>query len=176
MTENSAILLPHVISTPVGDLCLQRVPDPEQIVSIRFVDEPIHPLKKYLSTGDALDPLYRECQQQLEAYFAGKLRRFDFPMTQPGTDFQQRVWAELLRIPFGSTISYQALSIRLGDVKAIRAVGTANGRNNLAIVVPCHRVIGSNGSLVGYAGGLARKQWLLEHEARWAHGVQTMFD
>lgn len=176
MTENSSIIQPHFLTTPVGFLCLQATTDPEQIVSIRFVDEPVHPFQTTQPTTDELHPLYRECRQQLEAYFAGKLRCFDLPMAQPGTDFQQRVWAELLRIPFGNTISYQALSIRLGDVKAIRAVGTANGRNNLAIVVPCHRVIGSNGTLMGYAGGLARKQWLLEHEARWAHGVQTMFD
>lgn len=176
MTENSSILFPHFLSTPVGWLCLQMVPDPEQIVSIRFADNPAALFPNYARSGTSRQPLYRECEKQLKAYFAGQRRSFDFPMEQPGTDFQQRVWNALLRIPFGKTIRYLNLSIQLGDAKAIRAVGTANGKNNLAIVVPCHRVIGSNGKLVGYAGGLARMQWLLEHEARWAHGVQTMFD
>lgn len=120
-------------------------------------------------------PELRACIAQLEEYFAGERRRFDFPMAQTGTDFQQRVWNELLGIPYGKTLSYRDLSKRLGDVKAIRAVGTANGRNQLAIVVPCHRVIGSDQSLTGYAGGLPRKQWLLAHEAKFAAGVQTLF-
>ncbi|GAA4329849.1 methylated-DNA--[protein]-cysteine S-methyltransferase [Flaviaesturariibacter amylovorans] len=121
------------------------------------------------------DEAILQCRHQLDEYFAGSRRHFDFPMRQPGTDFQQRVWKALLAIPFGKTCSYRDLSKQLGDVKAIRAVGTANGRNNLAIVVPCHRVIGSDRSLTGYAGGLHRKQWLLEHEAKWSCGVQTLF-
>jgi methylated-DNA-[protein]-cysteine S-methyltransferase len=85
------------------------------------------------------------------------------------------VWNELLRIPFGKTISYLELSRRLGDTKAIRAAASANGKNNIAIVVPCHRVIGSKNDLVGYAGGIRRKKWLLEHEAKIAYGIQTLF-
>jgi len=117
----------------------------------------------------------QQCMKQLDEYFEGKRKIFDFPFHQAGTDFQQSVWNELVKIPYGQSISYLELSKRLGNPKAIRAVGTANGKNQLAIVVPCHRVIGSNGSLVGYGGELWRKKWLLAHEAKWAHGVQILF-
>jgi len=102
--------------------------------------------------------------QQLKDYFEGKRTDFDFKINPSGTEFQQKVWKELLKIPFGKTLSYLELSKKLGDAKAIRAVASANGKNPLWIVVPCHRVIGSDGSLTGYAGGLWRKKWLLEHE------------
>lgn len=101
---------------------------------------------------------------QLQDYFNGKRTTFSFKMNPVGTEFQQRVWQELLNIPFGKTCSYLELSKKLGDVKAIRAVASANGKNPLWIVIPCHRVIGSDGSLTGYAGGLWRKKWLLDHE------------
>ena len=107
----------------------------------------------------------KNCVSQLQEYFDGLRRDFDFKINPRGTDFQQKVWQELLNIPFGKTISYLDLSKKLGDVKAIRAVASANGRNPLWIVVPCHRVIGTDGSLTGYAGGLWRKKWLLEHES-----------
>ena len=101
---------------------------------------------------------------QLNDYFEGKRTAFDFRLNPHGTEFQQKVWLALLEIPFGKTVSYLELSKKLGDVKAIRAVASANGKNPLWIVVPCHRVIGTDGSLTGYAGGLWRKKWLLEHE------------
>lgn len=107
----------------------------------------------------------KECVSQLREYFDGQRNHFDFKLNPQGTDFQQRVWQELLNIPFGKTMSYLDLSKKLGDVKAIRAVASANGKNPLWIVVPCHRVIGTDGSLTGYAGGLWRKKWLLEHES-----------
>ena len=107
----------------------------------------------------------KECVSQLREYFDGNRNDFTFKMNPQGTDFQQKVWKELLNIPFGKTMSYLDLSKKLGDVKAIRAVASANGRNPLWIVVPCHRVIGTDGSLTGYAGGLWRKKWLLEHES-----------
>ena len=106
----------------------------------------------------------QECVTQLQQYFDGKRTQFDFKINPKGTDFQQKVWQELLNIPFGKTISYLDLSKKLGDPKAIRAAATANGKNPLWIVIPCHRVIGTDGSLTGYAGGLWRKKWLLEHE------------
>ena len=106
----------------------------------------------------------QEAVSQLNDYFAGKRTDFNFKLNPQGTDFQQRVWKGLLEIPFGTTMSYLELSKKLGDVKAIRAVASANGKNPLWIVVPCHRVIGTDGSLTGYAGGLWRKKWLLEHE------------
>lgn len=102
--------------------------------------------------------------KQLNEYFDGKRTHFDFKLNPQGTEFQQKVWQELLQIPFGKTVSYMDITKKLGDVKAIRAVASANGKNPLWIVVPCHRVIGTDGSLTGYAGGLWRKKWLLEHE------------
>ncbi len=101
---------------------------------------------------------------QINEYFLGNRVDFDFECNPSGTDFQQKVWAELRQIPYGKTLSYMQLSKKMGDVKAVRAVAAANGKNPLWIVVPCHRVIGSDGSLTGYAGGLWRKKWLLEHE------------
>lgn len=120
-------------------------------------------------------PAMKACVKQLDEYFAGTRTEFTIHTLQVGTEFQQTVWAELRRIPYGRTISYLELSKRIGNVKAIRAVGTANGNNSVSIIVPCHRVIGSNGDLVGYGGDLWRKKWLLEHEAKIANGVQTLF-
>lgn len=106
----------------------------------------------------------KEAVTQLQDYFEGKRTDFTFKLNPKGTDFQQKVWQELLNIPFGKTMSYMDLSKKIGDVKSIRAVASANGKNPLWIVIPCHRVIGTDGSLTGYAGGLWRKKWLLEHE------------
>jgi methylated-DNA-[protein]-cysteine S-methyltransferase len=120
-------------------------------------------------------PLVIQCIEQLIQYFQGQRRVFEFPIYQEGSEFQQRVWNELMAIPFGKTISYLELSRRLGDTKAIRAAAAANGKNNIVIVVPCHRVIGSRRDLVGYGGGLWRKKWLLDHETKVQYGVQTLF-
>lgn len=120
-----------------------------------------------LSEGEVSVEIPSELQEavmQLQDYFEGKRTDFNFKLNPKGTDFQQKVWQELLKIPFGKTMSYMDLSKKLGDVKAIRAVASANGKNPLWIVVPCHRVIGTDGSLTGYAGGLWRKKWLIEHE------------
>ena len=106
-----------------------------------------------------------DCVIQLQEYFEGTRTEFDLKINPQGTEFQQKVWKQLEQIPYGETISYLELSKQLGDIKAIRAVANANGKNPLWIIVPCHRVIGSDGSLTGYAGGLSRKQWLLEHES-----------
>ena len=114
-----------------------------------------------------------DCVYQLNEYFEGKRNQFNLKLNPQGTDFQKRVWDNLLTIPYSKTISYLNLSKQLGDVKAIRAVANANGKNPLWIVVPCHRVIGSDGSLTGYAGGLSRKKWLLEHESPYKQ--QTLF-
>ncbi len=119
-------------------------------------------------------PLIDACMRQLDEYFDGTRKVFDLPLDQQGTEFQKKVWELLLSIPYGKTTSYQALSKLYGDTKAIRAVAAANGKNNIAIIVPCHRIIGSNQSLVGYAGGLQRKKWLLELEAKHTHGVMLM--
>ncbi|MCK5402031.1 MAG: methylated-DNA--[protein]-cysteine S-methyltransferase [Flavobacteriaceae bacterium] len=107
----------------------------------------------------------QDCVYQLQEYFKGERENFSLILNLQGTQFQKQVWKKLQTIPFGKTLSYLELSKQIGDVKAIRAVANANGKNPLWIIVPCHRVIGSDGSLTGYAGGLSRKQWLLEHES-----------
>jgi len=120
-------------------------------------------------------PVLIQCIEQLIQYFHGERRQFELVINQEGTAFQKEVWNELMAIPFGRTISYIELARRTGDPKATRAVANANGKNNVAIIVPCHRVIGASGELTGYGGGLWRKKWLLEHEAKIAYGVQTLF-
>lgn len=107
---------------------------------------------------------FPETKQQLSAYFAGRLTEFDLPLQLRGTPFQQRVWEALQTIPYGTVLSYGELANKIGQPNASRAVGLANGRNPVSIVVPCHRVIGANGKLTGYGGGIERKQWLLNHE------------
>ena len=119
-------------------------------------------------------PLLRRVADQLAEYFAGERRDFDLPLAAPGTAFQKLVWDALVRIPFGEVRSYGELARTLGRPSGSRAVGAANGKNPIAIIVPCHRVIGANGTLTGYAGGLPTKQWLLEHEQRYS-GQQRMF-
>ena len=122
-----------------------------------------------------LPPMIIHCLEQLIQYFNGERKVFELPLNQPGTKFQQEVWSDLLTIPYGKTISYLDLAKMIGDIKATRAVANANGKNNIAIIVPCHRVIGSNRELVGYGGGLWRKKWLLELEAKHTYGIQTLF-
>jgi len=115
------------------------------------------------------------CTEQLIEFFQGRRRAFSIPIYQEGTVFQQKVWNELLGIQFGTTISYLDLAKKLGDPKVIRAAASTNGKNKISIIVPCHRVIGTDRSLVGYSGGMQRKKWLLQHEFRLAHGIQTLF-
>lgn len=143
------------IDSPVGRIHVSS--EDGKITAIEFRN----PILERNSPESAIE---KQCATELAEYFAGKRTEFTFPMDQPGTEFQKRVWNELLKIPFGKTISYHELAVRLGDPKVIRAAGTANGKNNLAIVVPCHRVIGSDGSLTGYAGGIDKKEWLLRLE------------
>lgn len=131
------------------------------------------PKPKKLRTGkqNPDDKVLAKARKELTAYYAGTLKEFKVPLAPEGTPFQQRVWRALLEIPFGETESYGQLARRIGSPNAARAVGLANGRNPIAIIIPCHRVIGSSGALVGYGGGLPRKKWLLEHEARFRAGV-----
>lgn len=152
-----------------------RISGSETFISeMLFEDE--EPQQKLQGANEsALPQLLFEAMEQLIQYFQGQRRVFDFPINQHGTDFQQKVWNELLSISYGKTISYLELSRRLGDHKVIRAAASANGKNNICIVVPCHRVIGSKRELVGYGGGLWRKRWLLELENKIANGVQTLF-
>jgi len=141
------------------------------ITELSFVDN-----KDQIAHGEpGISDVIHHCTEQLIEFFQGRRKQFDVPVYQEGTDFQQRVWGQLLDIPFGKTISYMDLAKRLGDPKVIRAAASTNGKNKIAIIVPCHRVIGSNRELTGYSGGLWRKKWLLQHELRLAYGVQTLF-
>jgi methylated-DNA-[protein]-cysteine S-methyltransferase len=124
----------------------------------------IHVFDEEQTVSKKIPVVLQEAVTQIQDYFEGKRTTFALKLNPTGTAFQLKVWDELNKIPFGKTMSYHELSIKLGDVKAIRAVANANGKNPLWIVTPCHRVIGSDGSLTGYAGGLWRKKWLLEHE------------
>ena len=158
--------------SPLGAI---RVSGTDSYISeMLFEDEPRQHADENTNTGE-IPQLIIEAIEQLIQYFHGERRVFDLPINQAGTDFQQRVWHELVNIPYGKTISYLELSRRLGDPKVIRAAASANGKNNICIIVPCHRVIGSNRELVGYGGGLWRKRRLLELENKIANGVQTLF-
>ena len=154
--------------SPVGVL---RISAGEHFVSgVHF-----HNDKEIPASGNEMTPMLIQCIEQLIQYFQGERRVFDLPINQEGTAFQKDVWTELMTIPYGKTISYLDLAKKLGDPKSTRAVASANGRNNISIIVPCHRVIGSNRELIGYGGGLWRKKFLLDLEMRVAHGVQTLF-
>lgn len=144
-----------IINTPLGHTKIEG--DINGIQSISVLDETLELTKN-------IPEELMHCVAQLENYFEGNLKEFNFKMNPSGTDFQKGVWNALLKIPYGKTVSYLELSKQLGDVKAIRAVANANGKNPIWIAVPCHRVIGSDGSLTGYAGGIHRKKWLLDHE------------
>lgn len=159
--------------SPLG---LLRIGGTDTYISeISFIDHLDETSPKDPDLQGPATPIVIQCIEQLIQYFQGQRREFDFPINQEGTPFQNLVWNELTGIPFGKTISYIELSRRIGDTKTIRAAASANGKNNIAIVVPCHRVIGSNRDLVGYAGGLWRKKWLLDHENKVRWGVQTLF-
>lgn len=152
------------IETPLG--VAKITGDKNGISTVSILDNQIP------STANIPESLV-DCVTQLKSYFSEDLKSFDLQLNPEGSSFQKKVWKELQKIPFGKTISYLDLSKQLGDVKAIRAVAGANGKNPLWIIVPCHRVIGSDGSLTGYAGGLHRKQWLLNHESEYKQ--QTLF-
>jgi methylated-DNA-[protein]-cysteine S-methyltransferase len=150
------------VDSPIGRLVLQT--DGVSLIGL-YMDVPGRPIQGMSAwQEDANAGPLPEAVRQLEEYFAGKRRDFDLPLHLDGTEFQQRVWRVLTEIPYGETWSYGELAKRIGNPNASRAVGLANGRNPVSIVVPCHRVIGADGSLTGYGGGLQRKQWLLAHE------------
>lgn len=161
-----------VLSSPLGPLRL--VACAEGLSSMEFSSEGVAAAAPPAARDAAAEAdsgvpgavLVREAAQQLGEYFAGVRRCFDLPLAPAGTEFQKRVWLALREIPFGSTLSYGELAVRVGNRNASRAVGAANGKNPIGIIVPCHRVIGTSGALTGFGGGMAAKRWLLDHEAR----------
>jgi methylated-DNA-[protein]-cysteine S-methyltransferase len=164
-------IVQHIYHSPIGKIKITS--DEFCISELVFLETEFN--FEHTVTDQNLPAVMHLCVDQLIEYFAGKRKDFTVPIHQEGTEFQQRVWKELYEIPFGKTISYADLAKKLGDPKCIRAAAAANGKNKIAIVVPCHRIIGTDQSLVGYAWGKARKRWLLQHEFRLAHGVQTLF-
>jgi methylated-DNA-[protein]-cysteine S-methyltransferase len=140
-------------SSPIG--VIEITASEEAITSLKFTTE--------MGKNDE-SPLIKACVRQLDEYFKGKRREFDLPLAPAGTPYQSRVWRELDRIPYGMTTSYADIAVSIGNEKACRAVGNSIGRNPILILIPCHRAIGKDGSLTGYAGGLERKEWLLRHE------------
>lgn len=144
------------LETPIG--LLKIVGDEEAIKLVTFTEEVLR------STDGKVPNVVRTAKFQLKEYFEGKRIAFDLQLAPEGTVFQRQVWKGLEEIPFGKTSTYAKQAVKLGDQKKLRAVGAANGRNPIAIIIPCHRIIGSDGSLTGYAGGIERKRWLLKHE------------
>ena len=149
------------MESPIGEL--QICAGKKELFSVLFSKTKDHELERKMVKSNSVTVYTKE---QLELYFKKELKKFNLPLKPSGTDFQNRVWRELGNIPFGKTINYLTLAKELGDANCIRAAASANGKNPLAIIIPCHRVIGTNGKLVGYAGDLWRKQWMLEHESQ----------
>ncbi|MBH1992885.1 MAG: methylated-DNA--[protein]-cysteine S-methyltransferase [Sphingomonadaceae bacterium] len=151
-----------VLPSPVGDLTL--VASDHGLVAVLWPDDYPGRVRLEASTQQPDHPVLAQAASQLDDYFNGTRRSFDLPLDFRGTAFQQRVWAALLAIPYGETRSYGDIAAAIGQPTASRAVGAANGRNPISIIAPCHRVVGSNGALTGFAGGLETKIWLLDHE------------
>lgn len=154
--QTRVTVLYTVVDTPIGPL-LATAGDSGALTGLWF-DRP--PGEGWLREGATFAAL----REQVDAYFAGDLREFDLPLAPAGTPWQRAVWEALMDVPYGATLSYGELAARLGRPSACRAVGAANGRNPISVIVPCHRLVGSTGALTGYGGGLERKAWLLEHE------------
>ena len=160
----------HDLDTPIGTLRL--VGDEDSVDRIDLPNRAVEaPNPAWVASNGALPAALAEAKRQIEEYFVGARQEFDLPLALEGTEFQRRVWAELRRIPFGETISYGELAARIGKPTASRAVGAANRCNPASVVVPCHRVIGADGKLVGYGGGLGTKQALLDLERRTGTGA-----
>ncbi|MGW3992772.1 methylated-DNA--[protein]-cysteine S-methyltransferase [Amycolatopsis sp. NPDC004772] len=151
-----------VVDSPCGPLTL--VAEGAALCGLYMVDQRHRPDELTFGTHDPGAGIFDRAETELKEYFAGQRHEFDVPLTFVGTPFQQSVWAQLRKIPYGTTISYGQLADRLGNPAASRAVGLANGKNPIGIIVPCHRVVGSTGSLTGYGGGLERKRYLLDFE------------
>lgn len=152
--------------SPIGNM---------EIIASKYAVHALHFTEPKNTSSFQLPMIVSDCINQLEEYFEGKRKIFSFNTEQKGTDFQKLVWKKLEEIPFGKTVSYLEIAKKTGDEKNVRAVGNASGKNNIPVIIPCHRVIGTNDSLIGYSGGLWRKQWLLDHEKKYEYGIQKLF-
>jgi methylated-DNA-[protein]-cysteine S-methyltransferase len=160
----------HFYTSPIGRIKI--VADTYCIQAVTFIED-----TETESNKDGIESpaVIHQCIEELMQYFNGSRTQFSVPINQLGTDFQQKVWKELYEVHYAKTLSYAELAKKLGDPKVIRAAASANGKNKIAIIVPCHRIIGSDSNLTGYAWGLSRKKWLLQHEFRIGLGIQTLF-
>ena len=161
----------HIYHSPIGvikigasDHCIEELIFVDDVIEIASIHD-----------SEMTPQVIHQCIDELIEYFAGTRRSFTVPINQSGTEFQQKVWKELYEVPFSKTLSYGELAKKMGDPKVVRAAASANAKNKIAIIVPCHRIVGADRSLVGYAWGKARKKWLLQHEFRLELGVQTLF-
>ena len=154
--------------SPIGTILLEA--EDEQLTVVSFRDD-----VALAETGSTTSFILKSAIQQLDEYFAGTRKEFELSLNPEGTAFQQKVWDQLIKIPYAETVTYLHMAKRLGNVKSIRAAASANGKNPIGIIIPCHRVVGADGKLTGYAGGLHRKQWLLEHEAKMAGKKSSLF-
>ena len=153
-------------NSPIGNI---------EIIASKHALQALHFIENRNAPSQQLPKIIDDGIRQLEEYFEGKRKKFSVNTEQSGTDFQKLVWKKLEEIPYGKTTSYLEIAKRTGDEKNARAVGSANGKNKIPIIIPCHRIIGTNDSLIGYSGGLWRKQWLLDHEKKYAYGIQKLF-
>ncbi|MEJ8843937.1 methylated-DNA--[protein]-cysteine S-methyltransferase [Lacibacter sp. H375] len=155
-------------NSPIGTILLES--EDEHLTTVSFRDD-----ISVAETANTTSSVLKATINQLDEYFAGRRKQFDLPLQPAGTAFQQKVWDQLMKLPYAETVTYLHMAKRLGNVKSIRAAASANGKNPIGIIIPCHRVVGADGKLTGYAGGLHRKQWLLEHEAKMAGKSSSLF-
>ena len=160
----------QIYHSPIG--IIKIVADEFCIEELVFIEDA---QLNQLSISTTTPEVINQCIDELIEYFAGKRKHFSVAINQAGTEFQQKVWKELYEVPFSKILSYGELAKKMGDPNLVRAAASANGKNKIAIIVPCHRIVGADRSLVGYAWGKARKKWLLQHEFRLELGVQTLF-
>ena len=154
------------IETPIG--YLELTSDQQYLLSVSFAET-------FGLSSDFQADILKESVLQISEYFEGKRKEFSLNLKPAGTDFQLKVWEEVIKVPFGETVSYLDIAIKTGSKNNTRAVGLANGKNPIPIIIPCHRIIGTNGKLTGYAGGLERKKWLLQHEMKYSVNSKMLF-
>ncbi|MBN1299709.1 MAG: methylated-DNA--[protein]-cysteine S-methyltransferase [Melioribacteraceae bacterium] len=165
MRTNKEIFCKGIYKSPIG--ILEITATDKGIRKISFSETPVNKIS-------TLNPIIENCKKELNEYFEGERKNFGVKLDLAGTEFQKLVWMTLTTIPYGETVTYLKIAELIGDTKSVRAVGMANSRNCVPVIVPCHRVVGSNGNLTGYAGGLWRKDWLLKHELQYSKNEKQL--